>query len=432
MNVNADDESYLVKSIKIGEAMLILGAGASFSSANSRGQPVKVGRQLAKQLAERAGLTYLQDSLTDVLGAVRGQTLSDEIIKKILVDEYKGIRPSRELKNLFKLVWKRVYTWNIDDSIENCEGIRAQTRRYYNGMIDRAVEFEGLDVLHVVHLHGDIVKPEHGFILTEAEYAAAIKSKKHYWYQRMAQDYLGHCPIFIGSTIEEPILAAELERAKRETGISGKAFLIIPESLSPIKTASLKGKGIVHINATLEQFGKWIESKLPTGTSPAEILAETAKYAPSILDQLTKKELDIATYVRPIVLADLHKSIKNRSTSDLTLMARQFLRGFPPHWTIAASDIPVALEASKALFSELADAVSQNKRLFVVAGQSGSGKTTALLMCLLRYIQENPKVNLFEIRGDVKSLGAAFRLLRRLYSGSCIVYIGDLFVFGDG
>ena len=59
MNLNPDDESYLVKSIKIGEALLNLGAGASFSSENSRGQPVKVGRQLAKQLAERAGLTYL-------------------------------------------------------------------------------------------------------------------------------------------------------------------------------------------------------------------------------------------------------------------------------------------------------------------------------------------------------------------------------------
>ena len=182
-----------------------------------------------------------------------------------------------------------------------------------------------------------------GLFFTEAEYAAAIKSETHCWYRRMAQDYLAHCPIFIGSTIEEPILTAELERAKRESGISGKAFLIIPESLSPIKGASLKGKGIVHINATLEQFGKWIESKFPSGTSPAEILAETTKYPPSILDHLTKKELDIAIYVRPIVLEELQISIKNKSTSDLTLMARQFLRGFTPHWMVAASDIPVAL-----------------------------------------------------------------------------------------
>ena len=51
----------------------------------------------------------------------------------------------------------------------------------------------------------------------------------------------------------------------------------------------------------------------------------------------------------------------------ISLMARQFLRGFPPHWTVAASDIPVALEASKALFSALAHAVNQNEKLFVVA-----------------------------------------------------------------
>jgi hypothetical protein len=55
-------------------------------------------------------------------------------------------------------------------------------------MANKAAELEGPEHLHVVHLHGEIAKPEHGFILTETEYATQIKTEKHHWYKRAAQD----------------------------------------------------------------------------------------------------------------------------------------------------------------------------------------------------------------------------------------------------
>ncbi|HEY8084123.1 MAG TPA: SIR2 family protein [Methylophilaceae bacterium] len=432
MDINSDDETYLRKSVFEGEAVLIIGAGASVSSLNPKGEPVKASNQLAKLLAESAGLPYNDETLTDVLGATRGVILSDAKLNNILSAEYKGVKPSNELQDLFKFTWRRIYTWNIDDSIEACNRHFTQIRRYYSGMIDKAVEFDSLSTLDIVHLHGEIRKPEHKFILSEAEYAAAIKSEKHYWYQRLAQDYLTQCPIFIGSQLAEPILSAELEKAKREGGgAAGRAFLITPDHLTPIKSASFKAKGIVHIQATLEDFSKWLAAAHPNGMAPKEIISRKNKYPNALLDSLTRDELQIAFYIKPISPIALTENLTKLTTSRASVLARHFLTGFPPNWMIAASDIPVPLEANKALYSALTESIKSEQRLFVITGQSGSGKTTAAMTCLLRYVKDNSDTRLFEIDPSVKSMAAAFKLLTRLHDGPTLVYVGDLFIYGD-
>jgi hypothetical protein len=419
--------------MKIGEVVLILGAGASASSRNRQQEPVKVGLALAQIIAERAGLPYGGEKLTEVLGAV-SRTLSKQQVTDILIREYVGIQPSSELESLFSFSWKRIYTWNIDDALQNAKGRSAQNRRYYNGLIDKAAETEGAQQLHVVYLHGDVTKPEHGLILTETEYATWIKSDKHFWYQRAAQDYLAFCPVFIGSSLDEPIMAAELGRASRETNSTlGRAFLVTPDKLSPIKKGSLEAKGISHINVngTLEEFYAWLSKKIPHGRSAKEVLATSNGYPDDALDNLTREDLATAQFLRQVSPSRLRQIVGAMSATAQSMMARQFLRGAPPSWRVAASGIPVNLEGGIQLFKELSKAILSNEKLFIVSGQSGSGKTTAVMMTLLKYITENEAVDLFELSSDGRSARRAFSLLRKVSHRKTIVYIGDLFLFGD-
>ncbi|MBB5049489.1 hypothetical protein HNR60_004267 [Rhodopseudomonas rhenobacensis] len=432
MQFSPGDRSYLLASMKVGEVILILGAGASATSQNSRGEPVKVGLGLAELIAKRAGLPYAKEKLTDVLSAT-STVLSRQQVTELLAREYVGVKPSRELEQLFAYSWRRVYTWNIDDALLNVKSRSAQYRRFYNGLIDKAAELEGAEQLHIVYLHGEITKAEHGLILTENEYSTWIKSEKHFWYGRAAQDYLAFCPVFVGSTLDEPILSAELERARREANSNfGRAFLVTPDNLSPIKLASLEARGISHIKGTLEEFSVWLSKNLPGGRSPKQILATSNNYSDEALDSLTRDDLAVAQFLRQVSPAKLSQAIGSTSGSEKSRMARQFLRGFPPTWKVAASEIPVILDASEKLFEEFASAVNDDERLFIVSGQSGSGKTTAVMMTLLRYVREHPDVDLFELSGDVRSARRAFSLLRKVSNRRTIVYIGDLFLFGDG
>lgn len=255
MQLEKDDLNFLKAQIEEGEALLILGAGASVTSLNARGEKIKTGLQLAALLASKAGLTYGGETLKDVLDAVRGEYLADERILSIYSEEFSRTKPSDDLVDLFRYTWKRVYTFNVDDTIENINSRSSQVRRYFNGISDAASEFESDRFLHVIHLHGEITKKEHGFIFTEEEYSRAIVSGRHHWYQRAGSDYISSCPIFIGTSLSEPIFKAEIERAKRNgTLSSGRGYVITPEELSQIQEKSLKGKGLVHVKATLEDF----------------------------------------------------------------------------------------------------------------------------------------------------------------------------------
>ena len=96
------------------------------------------------------------------------------------------------------------------------------------------------------------------------------------------------------------------------------------------------------------------------------------------------------------------------------IVARAFLEGMPPTWSIAASEIPVWLDGTNGLMTALRDAIARKDRMFLVHGQSGSGKTTALMQALLRISKDVEGFVLYELRDDVPSLRAALELINVL------------------
>lgn len=341
--ISPEDEAYLSKSISLGEAVIVLGAGASFTSKNSSGGPVKQAAGLANVIAERAGLPYNNEDLGIVLGAVRGNILSDQIINGLYKKEYFGVTPSPELSIIFNYSWKRLYTWCIDDSIENIVGRKAQRHIVLNGMCDPVAEIDDPVYLQVVKLHGDVRHPERGFIMSDIEYASALSGNKHVWYRKAAQDYIASTPIFIGSRLKEVILSAELERAKRDASSgTGRAILITPDELTPIEASSFRAKGIVHIKATLADFGTWLTKQYPNGLTPRDVVvASNSSYRSGALDKISERDLAIAHTLYPIHVSDITARLSELTSVKKDNAARRFLNGSPPSWELAASDIPV-------------------------------------------------------------------------------------------
>ncbi|MDB5553829.1 MAG: hypothetical protein JWL86_3813 [Rhizobium sp.] len=104
----------------------------------------------------------------------------------------------------------------------------------------------------------------------------------------------------------------------------------------------------------------------------------------------------------------------------------------PPTWVLASTDIPANLVATKQMYENLLESIQNRDRFFIVYGQSGSGKTTAILQCLNRYLKETQDSFVYELAGDTPSLRAALSLLRKIHKDQhVIIYIGDAFVYGD-
>ncbi len=413
--------------------MPVLGAGASTTSRNSEDLPIPMSAALAERFCTAAAIPYSGEQIKDVLDAIMGEKLlSSSQMLDIYRKAYRGCKPSAEFEKLFKYTWRRIYLWNIDDLVENIRSQKAQFIQIYNGMIDRAAEFDSHDYLHVVYLHGQISRPEHRFIFTEEDYNGAINGSWHYWYKRLAQDYFSACPIVVGSALNEPILSAEIDRVKRETDSQvGRAFLITPDELTPIRQRALRARGIVHVRGTLESFIEWLGTKIPDGSTPLDVLRKKNAYSNSEIEQITKAEIDIAHSLYPVNPSELRLKTRQLDGADYTALARQFLNGFPPSWQLIVTDIPVELAATKILFNSLVAYLKSEKRLFVVTGQSGSGKSVAAMQALVRFTTEDPKTPVFELSPDVKSVTSAFKLIEKLHPGGAIVYISDMFVYGD-
>lgn len=427
--MDKEDDAYLSRQLSLGQAILVLGAGSSAGSTNRYGKPVKPGRELARTLCDNAGLPFNDEPLPTVYEAVRGSRLSDIQIHEILKREYTDTTPSPELAGLLSICWRRLYTFCIDDTIDNLSALRSgQRRRYFNGMIDRVAEFDGPLYLQVIYLNGQATKPEHGLIFSESEYARAVKNESLHWYVRAGQDYFT-CPIFIGSQLEEPVLWSQIERAKRtDNTTTGLGFAVTPSKITAVQAQSLRNKGIVHIQGTLADFVHWIAMRFPNGNTPADTV-RASSIEHKDLSHLTSDDINAAHYLKPVLLSSLSEQLARRTDFELARMGRQFYEGFPPTWELASSEIPVNLSNTEILYEALHSAIDARKELFVVTGQAGSGKTTAIMMALLRYLRSGDR-KVYEVSGDVRSIRHIFSVLKKL-GDPAIVYIGDLFLYGD-
>ena len=429
-----DDQRILIRAVERGEAVLFLGAGASATSLSETGSKIMQGWQLAAKLAEMGGLDYHEEPLPTVVAAVVGSRISRKQFEDLLRAEFQHCEPSDELTALMKFTWARLYTWNLDDTVTNCRQT-AQRLKTFNGMVDPVSPNDNVAFLQIVHLHGEASKPEHGYIFSESDYNERI-SKGHPWYRQAISDYIGKLPVFIGSKLREPILSLELDRARpRGSEGLGVAFLVSPDKFTPIQLAELEARGIVVISGYLSDFVDFIKSKTNSGgITPQSVAANRGAMGKALAKRggVTASDLGVARHLHIISDGDGNTPIVRLPLTDTNGAARLFLEGRPPSWEIVFSDIPPRLSQVNALFDQLEESLQSNERLFVTYGQSGSGKTTAVMQALKQLAGDGRQVPIYELDGEIPSLKSAISLLARLHPDEkVVVYFGESFLFGD-
>ena len=211
------------------------------------------------------------------------------------------------------------------------------------------------------------------------------------------------------------------------------AFLVTPDTFSDVMKENFAARNIVLIQATFGEFIEWVKSKSKT-VSPVDVAKNTNEFANELSTKFVVNSSDVDT-AQSIVL-HTWRALKADSDAlrgiELEKAARGFLEGNPPTWKLAATPVPVWLKGTEDLYNAFLRAIEKRDRVFAVHGQSGSGKTTAILQTLIRYLRENDGAVLYELRGDVRSLRDSLALIHRLHKDEhVIVYIGDAFIYGD-
>lgn len=121
------------------------------------------------------------------------------------------------------------------------------------------------DDLHLVKLNGSADRLDAGLIFAPQEYGAGSVNVPS-WYRELGQNYSTHVFVFIGSSLNEPLLQhvmADMREGSRRSPQRG--YLISPHATA-IEVRHLEVLKIIHIPGSLEDFVKFLQDKISRGT----------------------------------------------------------------------------------------------------------------------------------------------------------------------
>ncbi|MFD1703680.1 SIR2 family protein [Methylopila henanensis] len=222
-----------------GNAVLFVGAGVSFLSKNKSGSVIPDGRSLVDLLLEQSEGTGSPHPLERVAGHVvrkKGVDFVVDLLKKHLncgvVDE--------RLSRLYLLPWRRIYTTNYDNVIE--EALKGH-RPVSSITLDNEIGNAGPG--SVVHLNGYVgdVSPatlQQRLVLTDYAYGTS-RLRDSEWFKFFLRDLrAARAIIFVGYSLAD----LDIQRALIvDDSLTRKTFFFISPDADELETSALSDYG---------------------------------------------------------------------------------------------------------------------------------------------------------------------------------------------
>jgi len=356
-----------------GNLILFTGAGFSCDARNIAGHPLPSASSLARSLwsicwpnepfDER---TQLQDVFEAALRSNRHELV--RVLSRELAVAHDSVPD--HLVYAFSLPWLRVYTLNVDNLADVING-HFQLPRKLNIVSatepsDTKRSTSQTASLHVIHLNGVHNDIPDGITFGATQYGQRLAIPDPL-YQLLVSDLVSRSVVFIGTRLEESPLwqSIEIRRAKGSRGereLRPRSYLITPD-LDRARQARLEEFNIVWLPINVEQFTALLRGKL----------SDAIEQGMKILRAPTSD--GIARTQIPLV-----EELAVRGDE-----GNEFLLGEEPVWADLQCGRAVEREVDRRFAEQLESELrAGERRVFVVSGTAGSGKSATLMRLALR------------------------------------------------
>lgn len=362
----------ILSSIKKGNLILFLGAGASANCKN-RESPILMSGDLARQMANLASLEYDNENLDVVYEAAK--EILGVRLDNFLEESFNHITPSSDYETIAKYVWKRIYTLNIDTGLDRAlarlSSQNINKLSAHDPYIDPSPFF---DTLEYIKLNGTADRIQDGVIFSASEYAKATASHLP-WYSQCASDFVRSPILFIGTQLNEPLLKYHIERYKTLNPFPQGVSYLIARSATPIQIAALKRYKIEFIAGSMTDFTSWLSEAIPSPPTPLEVAQEKLPQLKSFAKITTN---DKEQYIK---LFENVTEIKRENFDHLPksdeATIKDFYKGFKPTWDDIVAGVPAKLDVLDECIEKITKLdLSTEKKLIPLIGPAGSGKAT--------------------------------------------------------
>lgn len=411
-----------------GELVLLLGAGTSLSSLTFDGKESLLGGDaLAEKLLQRAGIPYSGEALPVAYAAAKRE-LQDRIWP-FLESKFQGCRPAPELLKLATYPWARIYTLNIDDALDRALAKNSKQNVVTKYRFDRVTDndpFYGR--LEFVKLNGSINRQADGLIFSPQEYGAS-SANQPLWYKELSADFFKFTFLFVGTRLAEPLFYHQVESYRiANNAKEGRSFVLTPSATAAEKI-HLQDLNLEHIPGTLKDFVEWLERNFPTPPAPMDLAIaqhpELADLAKREIDEEHLKLLESLISVNRRSLATARRT--NRPAGSI----REFYRGFKPEWNDIIDEVPATLSQLASVIDAIPK-ITKERRVVLITGPAGSGKTTTLMQAALRLADLTPTRPVYYLNEPVDAIDKVIDWLEKTSPGEFILCLDRISNVADG
>lgn len=209
------DLSEAVLLARKGQAVLFLGAGFSIGATGINGQPVPTGGRLARTMLDDLGISEDLD-----LGRAANfyeDKFGRHALRTLLLTTFTSKALTDDHRACMKEGWRRVYTTNYDDVVENA--LQQLGKRHVSHLASSPREVIETGALDIVHLHGSVralesAREQDEIVLTSADYAADLLAASQ-WMPLLRNDLaVAKAILFVGYSLGDLDIARLLTRAE--------------------------------------------------------------------------------------------------------------------------------------------------------------------------------------------------------------------------
>ena len=371
----------LLRSIELGQAVLVLGAGASMGALSPSGKPAPTSLELARAIAKR----FLGDQFSDrPLSSVAELAISESdlfTVQEFIRSLFQDLEPASFHKLLPTFKWAGLATTNFDLIVQRAyQGSQQPAQQLVpfikNG--DRIEEkLKSPRSLMFLKLHGCITRtsdPLIPLILTVDQYVTH-RSGRDRVFDHLKTLSFGHPLIFVGHSLEDP----DIRQFLLELGSHGERpryFTVTPTITGPEKRL-LEGKRISPLEGTFQEFLSTIDGELSSvfrGVTAASVVPELP-----IAERFIVRNPGLSQSSFEFLENDV-EYVRNGMAIDSLADPRLFYRGFSPTWSAVDANLDVRRDVENTIVADaiLEEASDVRPRFYAIKGHAGSGKSVLL------------------------------------------------------
>lgn len=284
LGIAQDDRERLLRGLHEGKFNLLLGAGASYGCEGGDGIELKDGATLSQQISKEFSLKLNPDEAKKLpLAYEEAESVNKMGLRRWLRARFIGCKPKWQ-NAIFRIHWERIWTFNIDDVLENAFDLDRPRNVYADietfDWKEKITPLESTpNAQQVIYLHGrasDLGGPLDGLIFSIPEYTQATRSFQQ-WHASFQTHYIEDPFIVCGATLAEEVDISEAIRTKNFSRAVGFPSFIVSHGLDEGQRDRMRRFNLVPVVCPLDEFFTIVLRELDEYRRTADAVASRLK-----------------------------------------------------------------------------------------------------------------------------------------------------------